>query len=101
MPPTLPPPRAVVFDAYGTLFDVHAAVQQHAAWLGPQAQAVSDLWRAKQLEYSWTRSLMGRYRDFWSLTLEALDHALARFGITDAALRDELASAYHALSAFP
>jgi 2-haloacid dehalogenase len=103
MPPTLPLPlpRAVVFDAYGTLFDVHAAVQQHAARLGPQAQAVSDLWRAKQLEYSWTRSLMGHYRDFWSLTLEALDHALARFGITDAALRDDLASAYHDLSAFP
>ena len=68
---------AYVFDAYGTLFDVHAAVRRHASVIGPQGPALSQLWRAKQLEYSWVRSLMGAYRDFWQLTEEALDFALA------------------------
>jgi 2-haloacid dehalogenase len=65
------------FDAYGTLFDVHAAVRRHAAALGPEAAQISALWRAKQLEYSWVRTLAGRYQDFWSLTEQALDYALA------------------------
>lgn len=90
----------MVFDAYGTLFDVHAAVSQHAAAVGPQAQAISELWRAKQLEYSWTRSLMGHYRDFWTLTEAALDFALARFSISDPALRGTLLAAYRELSAY-
>ncbi len=92
--------RAIVFDAYGTLFDVHSAVQRHAGPLGQHAQAVSDLWRTKQLEYSWTRSLMGRYQDFWSLTGQALDFALARFGVADAVLRADLLDAYRTLSAY-
>jgi 2-haloacid dehalogenase len=94
------PFRAVVFDAYGTLFDVHAAVSRHAAAVGPQAQAVSELWRAKQLEYSWTRSLMGHYRDFWTLTEAALDFALARFSIRNPALRGQLLAAYRELGAY-
>ncbi len=77
--------RAVVFDAYGTLFDVHSAVMRHAAAVGPDARALSELWRAKQLEYSWVRSLIGRYRDFQALTEEALDFALARFPAVDRA----------------
>lgn len=93
--------RAVVFDAYGTLFDVHSAVARHAAATGPMAQAVSDLWRIKQLEYSWTRSLMGQYRDFWELTEAALDFALARFSIADVTLRDRLLAAYRELGAYP
>jgi 2-haloacid dehalogenase len=92
--------RAVVFDAYGTLFDVHSAVSRHAAAMGPNAQPVSELWRAKQLEYSWTRSLMGRYRDFWELTEAALDFALARFALDDAELRGNLLAAYRQLSAY-
>ena len=64
-----------VFDAYGTLFDVHAAVRRHAEAVGPDGQQLSEIWRAKQLEYSWVRSLMGRYQDFWSLTEQALDFA--------------------------
>ena len=69
--------RAVVFDAYGTLFDVHAAVARHADAIGPDAAALSETWRAKQLEYSWVRTLMGAYQDFWSLTEQALDQARA------------------------
>ena len=71
-------PYAVyVFDAYGTLFDVHAAVRKHADAIGPDGARLSEIWRAKQLEYSWVRALMGRYQDFWALTEQALDHAFA------------------------
>ena len=69
--------RAYVFDAYGTLFDVHAAVRQHADAIGPQAETLTKLWRSKVLEYSWTRTLMDAYQDFAVLTEEALDYAVA------------------------
>ena len=59
---------AFVFDAYGTLFDVHAAVRRHAGEIGPEGQRFSELWRAKQLEYSWVFTLMGQYQDFWTMT---------------------------------
>ncbi len=74
---------AFVFDAYGTLFDVHAAVRRHAARIGPDGQLLSEIWRAKQLEYSWTRTLMGAYLDFWQLTEQALDFAFARVPSAD------------------
>ncbi len=64
---------AYVFDAYGTLFDVHAAIARHRAAAGPDAERFSEIWRAKQLEYSWTLTLAGRYADFWTLTEQALD----------------------------
>ncbi len=89
-----------VFDAYGTLFDVHSAVAAHADRIGPQAHALSALWRTKQLEYSWTRSLMRRYRPFWSLTEEALGHALASFPDVDPAIEPDLLAAYETLSAY-
>ncbi|GJE42126.1 haloacid dehalogenase type II [Methylobacterium soli] len=92
---------AVVFDAYGTLFDVHAAVQRHADAVGPDAPRLSEIWRNKQLEYSWITSLMGRYRSFWSMTEEALDYALARHPRVDRALRDRLLDAYRDLAAYP
>jgi 2-haloacid dehalogenase len=95
------PIRAYAFDAYGTLFDVHAAIGRHRAAIGEDANALSALWRAKQLEYSWVRTLMGRYRDFWSLTQEALDFALARFPNVDKALRPALLDAYWRLEAYP
>jgi 2-haloacid dehalogenase len=99
MAPTV---RVAVFDAYGTLFDVHAAVGRHAARLGERAAAVSALWRAKQLEYSWILSQTGAYEDFWALTGRALDHALAAHGIADAEeLREGLLSAYRRLDAWP
>ena len=93
--------RAYAFDAYGTLFDVHAAISRHREAVGEDADALSALWRAKQLEYSWVRTLMGRYIDFWSITQDALDHALARFPSVDKALKPTLLDAYWRLEAYP
>lgn len=90
-----------VFDAYGTLFDVHAAVRRHAGEIGPDGQMLSEIWRAKQLEYSWTLSLMGEYRDFWELTERALDVAFARVPSADKALRQPLLDAYWQLDCYP
>jgi len=93
-------PRAFVFDAYGTLFDVHSAIGQHRAAAGPDADRFSEIWRTKQLEYTWTLTLAGRYVDFWTLTERALDYAFARFSSVDRALRPKLLDAYVALDAF-
>ncbi|HKY94662.1 MAG TPA: haloacid dehalogenase type II [Kiloniellales bacterium] len=93
--------RAAVFDAYGTLFDVHSAVAQETAALGAKAEAVSLLWRQKQLEYTWLRSLMGRHADFWQVTRDGLDFALASHGIDDPALADRLMQLYLRLDAYP
>jgi 2-haloacid dehalogenase len=94
------PPRAFVFDAYGTLFDVHAALARHRAAAGPDADRASEIWRSKQLEYTWTLSLAGQYLDFWMLTERALDYALARVPSVDRALRPQLLQAYLTLDAF-
>jgi 2-haloacid dehalogenase len=93
--------RFVVFDAYGTLLDVHAAVARHAPRLGAAAAGVSALWRQKQLEYSWILSQAGAWEPFWSLTDRALGHALAVYGVEDASLRADLLAAYHVLDAYP
>jgi 2-haloacid dehalogenase len=93
--------RACVFDAYGTLFDVHSAVARHAAAIGAAADPLSRLWRQKQLEYSWVRSLIGRHVDFWTVTVEALDFALRSHAIDDPTLRQELLEAYLALDTYP
>lgn len=90
-----------VFDAYGTLFDVHAAIAQHRAEAGPEAERFSEMWRTKQLEYTWTLTLAGSYVDFWNLTERALDYALARVPSVDRALRPQLLQAYLKLGAFP
>ncbi|MDE2363633.1 MAG: haloacid dehalogenase type II [Hyphomicrobiales bacterium] len=90
-----------VFDAYGTLFDVHSAVARHRALVGAEADRLSELWRTKQLEYTWTRSLMGAHRDFAALTEEALDFAAARCGGVSPNAREKLLSAYQTLDAFP
>lgn len=88
----------VVFDAYGTLFDVHAAASIHADRVGPDFARMSASWRQKQLEYSWTRSLMGRHADFWTCTQEALDWAMALYGVSAAdGLRGDLLAAYRNL----
>jgi 2-haloacid dehalogenase len=92
--------RACVFDAYGTLFDVHAAVGRLRPQIGARADELSQLWRTKQLEYTWLRALMGRHADFWQVTGDALDHALARTGV-GAALREPLMQAYLTLDAYP
>jgi 2-haloacid dehalogenase len=90
-----------VFDAYGTLFDVHAAIARHRAEAGPDADRMSEIWRTKQLEYSWTLTLAGRYSDFWTLTGRALDYALARVPSVPKTLKPKLLDAYFKLDAFP
>ncbi len=92
---------ACVFDAYGTLFDVHSAVGRHRPRLGEKADAVSALWRTKQLEYTWLRSLMQTHADFWQVTGDALDYALDAHGVADAALREDLLQAYRVLDCYP
>jgi 2-haloacid dehalogenase len=93
--------QAYVFDAYGTLFDVHAAIARHRAAAGPEAERFSEIWRAKQLEYTWTLTLAGDYVDFWILTERALDYAFARVPSVDRALRPRLLEAYLKLDPFP
>lgn len=93
--------KVCVFDAYGTLFDVHAAVGHHRSRLGDKADAVSAMWRTKQLEYTWLRSLMDRYVPFWQVTGDALDYAFDAHGITDAELREDLLNAYMKLDCYP
>jgi len=95
-------PSALVFDAYGTLFDVHSVVELcDQFWPGKGAQ-VSHLWRAKQLEYSWLRSLMRRYQDFAQVTQAALDYACAALGLAlDEKARSRLLLAYRELATYP
>lgn len=89
------------FDAYGTLFDLKAIVEKSRKALGERADPLMDLWRRKQLEYSWLRSLMGRHSDFWHVTGESLDYALKALSIEDAGLRAQLMEAYLTPTAFP
>ena len=93
--------KACVFDAYGTLFDVHSAVDKHHDKIGHLAKAVSASWRAKQLEYTWLRTLLKRYVDFWQITADSLDYALESHQIHDEQLRDNLLNAYLHLSCYP
>jgi 2-haloacid dehalogenase len=93
--------RGYVFDAYGTLFDVHSVVEAGRS-LTADPGALSTLWRQKQLEYTWLRSLMGRYEDFWAVTEAALRYAVQRLGLT--ATEPQLAAlmdAYLSLASFP
>jgi 2-haloacid dehalogenase len=91
---------ACVFDAYGTLFNVHSAVARHANALGKGAAEISSVWRAKQLEYSWVHSLMRRHVDFWELTQRALDYALTLHRVSDDRLKRALMESYLALDAY-
>jgi 2-haloacid dehalogenase len=95
-------PRAFVFDAYGTLFDVHSVVLRNADNITGDLNAFSILWRQKQLEYTWLRALMEHYEDFWNVTEAALRSAVRQLRIeaTDAQL-DRLMQAYLLPSAFP
>jgi 2-haloacid dehalogenase len=95
------PVRGYVFDAYGTLFDVHSVVEAGRE-ITPDPMALSLTWRQKQLEYTWLRALMGRYEDFWSVTEAALRHAIRRLALSasDAQIR-RLMDAYLSLACFP
>lgn len=95
------PVGACVFDAYGTLLDVNSAVAAMAGEVGSRAGELAELWRRKQLEYSWLRSLMRRHADFWRLTGDALDHALGALGLDGRRLRGPLLDAYGKLAAYP
>jgi 2-haloacid dehalogenase len=92
---------ACVFDAYGTLFDVAAAAAQCRDALGDKADELSAIWRTRQLEYTWLRSLMQEYVEFWQVTGDGLDYALAALGIEDDALRQRLMDIYMRLDAYP
>jgi 2-haloacid dehalogenase len=93
--------RACVFDAYGTLFDFASAAARCVDVLGDKAAAVTALWRDKQLQYSWLRSLQGQHADFWQVTGEALDFTLETLGIADAKVRERLMGLYRTLACFP
>jgi len=93
--------RIIVFDAYGTVLDIHAAIARYRGEAGSEAERLSEIWRSKQLEYSWTLTLAGHYADFWTLTERALDYALARVPSVDGRLRAKLLDAYVTLDAFP
>lgn len=92
--------RACVFDAYGTLFDVGSPVAKLASELGEKADPLTALWRQKQLEYTWLRSLMGVHVDFWHVTGDALDFALDALAISEPGLKDELMAFYLKLDAY-
>ena len=92
---------ACVFDAYGTIFDFASAAARCSDVLGDKAAAVTALWRDKQLQYTWLRSLQGRHSDFWQVTGDALDFTLETLGLADAGVRDRLMGLYRALDCFP
>jgi len=95
--------RVAIFDAYGTLLDVNAAMRAHAGRLGPDWERISQEWRAKHMEYTWVRSLAGpaQHRDFWALASESLGVVAARHGVNDAALLADVLSAYRRLAPYP
>ncbi len=93
--------KAFVFDAYGTLFDVHSAVARHAEAVGENPARVSEIWRNKQLEYTWTRSPTGKYKDFWTLTSEALEFALEAVPGSNKSVHKTLMDAYLSLDCYP
>lgn len=93
--------KACVFDAYGTLFDIHSPTSEISGELGDKAQSLSDMWRAKQLQYTWLRSLMEAYTDFWQVTGDALDYALAAHDIGNPDIRQRLMDLYLTLDAYP
>jgi len=101
VPPALSGIKACVFDAYGTLFDYASATTRCRDVLGDRFDALTGLWREKQLQYTWLRALQGRHANFRQVTGDALDFALATLGFDDAKLRARLMDLYLALDAFP
>lgn len=93
--------RACVFDAYGTLFDVASAARALKDELGPRWEGIAAVWRQKQVEYTWLRSLMSDYADFRTVTADALDYALATHNLNDPALTARLMGLYDQLEAYP
>ncbi len=89
------------FDAYGTLFDVHSAASKHAAEIGSNWERLSQVWRAKHLEYTWIWAGTGRHTTFWKLAGDSLDFAIASVGGVPSGVREKLMAAYRTLDAYP
>jgi len=92
--------KSIIFDAYGTLFDVNSAAKKCKDKIGNQWENFANFWRTTQLEYTWLRSLMKRHKNFWQVTEDSLDKSMKVFGI-DAALKNDLLNLYKALSPYP
>ena len=91
--------KAIIFDAYGTLFDVNSAAEKCKEKLGDKWQGFANYWRTTQLEYTWLRSLMRRHKDFWQITEDSLDKSMNFYNI-DNSMRSELLNLYKVLSPF-
>ena len=92
--------KAVIFDAYGTLFDVNSAAEKCKNQIGDKWEGFANYWRTTQLEYTWLRSLMKRHKDFWKVTEDSLDKSMKAFNINQN-MKEELLSLYKKLSTFP
>jgi 2-haloacid dehalogenase len=98
---TLSQIKAIVFDAYGTLFDVHSIIQKADEFFPGQGKMISEIWRQKQLEYSWLRSLMGCYKQFWYVSDDALSYSLRKLGLGDTLnIRTQILEEYLSLQPF-
>ena len=91
--------KAIIFDAYGTLFDVNSAAEKCKDKIGAKWESFANFWRTTQLEYTWLRSLMGRHKDFWQITEDSLDKSMKTFNI-DTSMKNELLNLYKGLSPF-
>ena len=91
--------KAIIFDAYGTLFDVNSAAEKCRDKIGDKWERFANFWRTTQLEYTWLRSLMNRHKDFWQITEDSLDKSMKTFDI-DPSMRNELLNLYKVLSPF-
>ena len=92
--------KVIIFDAYGTLFDVNSAAEKCKNKIGDKWEPFANYWRTMQLEYTWLRSLMNRYEDFWKVTEDSLDKSMKLFKI-DTSMKNELLDLYKVLSTFP
>ena len=92
--------KAIVFDAYGTLFDVNSAAEKCKDKIGDKWEGFANFWRTTQIEYTWLRSLMKRHKDFWQITEDSLDKSMKTFKI-DASMKSELLNLYKVLSLYP
>ena len=91
--------KAIIFDAYGTLFDVNSAAEKCKDKIGDKWEPFANFWRTTQLEYTWLRSLMGRHKDFWQVTGDSLDKSMKAFNI-DSSMKNELLNLYKILSPY-
>ena len=92
--------KAIIFDAYGTLFDVNSAAEKCKDKIGDKWEGFANYWRTTQLEYTWLRSLMNRHKDFWQVTEDSLDKSMKAYEI-DLSMKNELLNLYKVLSPFP